>query len=218
VLRIKKGDRVGLFNGRGAEATATVAARTRNSARLRIESSRIVTGDTGPEVVLATAVPKGDRFRWLVEKATELGVARLIPVSTARSVVEPKLGKVEKMHQAVVSACKQCGRSHLMKIAELTTWRNVVERGFTNNTVYVAHTAGRPMAKALADQTVSVDNAFVLAIGPEGGFSEEEVGLAVTAGATLVNLGPNVLRIETAAVAGVAYLRLAGLQSLPAHP
>ena len=76
--------------------------------------------------MLATAVPKVDRFRWLVEKATELGVGRLIPLQTARSVVSPGALKLDKMRQAVIEACKQSGRNRLMEIEPVTSWREFV--------------------------------------------------------------------------------------------
>ncbi|TXT17464.1 MAG: hypothetical protein FD138_4576, partial [Planctomycetota bacterium] len=118
VLRAKVGDRIGLFNGRGEEAIAELVNHRKRSAELRITDCWTTPNESG-ELVLATALPKGDRARWLVEKATELGVTRIIPLRTVRSVVEPGEGKIDKLTQAAIAACKQSGRSRLPQIESL---------------------------------------------------------------------------------------------------
>lgn len=206
VLRKEVGDEVILFDGRGGRARATIAGMDKRSVRLTI-LERMQTDDssTAP-LVLAMAVPKGERFRWLVEKATELGVDRLVPLQTARSVVHPRDGKLEKMEQTVIAACKQSNRDRLMTIDAPTRWEDFVAKEFRQSRVIVAHPCGFSWEKLLDDG--DADRAIIAAVGPEGGFDDREIAMAVDAGAKLVSLGPQVLRIETAALAMAAMLRL----------
>jgi len=206
VLRLKVGDDVALFDGGGHESQAEIAAVTRNSAELRLVSDWTSESAALPQVILATAVPKGDRFRWLVEKATELGVRRLVPLITERSVVDPGAGKLEKMQQTVIAACKQCGRNTLMEIAQPTDWEAFASSELAERTFFVAHPDG-----TASTQEPSVDEngqCVVMAVGPEGGWTEAEIDLARQSGARLIGLGDHMLRIETAAVAFVAWFVL----------
>lgn len=207
VLRAQVGDSVTLFNGRGSEATAEIEQLSRKTVRLRVMD---VTAEPAikPLITLATAIPKGDRFRWLVEKAAELGVARLIPLVTARSVVKPGAGKLDKMRQTAVAAAKQCGSRYLLQIEEAMSWSEFVDAQHENPSVYVAHPGGDSLPGALPE--ADADFPVVLVIGPEGGFTDGETAEAVQRGARLVSLGANLLRIETAAVAFAAFWRLCG--------
>ena len=208
VLRAQIGDSVGLFDGQGNIATAEIVAITKRKADLRIESSQTAPSEPGSPIVLAAAIPKGDRFRWLVEKLTELGVARLIPLRTNHSLIDPREGKFKRMRQTVIEACKQCGRSRLMQIDAATDWQQLVQREFPQRAVFVAHPGAMPPRIECLRRSDDADTDVVLAVGPEGGFSEEEIKVAVDAGANLIGLGPAPLRIETAAVALAAIFRL----------
>ena len=198
VLRAGPGERVLLFDGRGTEADAEVAAVSRREVELNVLDRRVVPAPRRP-IVLGTAVPKGDRFRWLVEKATELGVARLVPLRTERSIVDPGAGKLGKLRQTMISACKQCGLSRLMEIDAVTAWPEFVECEIRGRCALV----GVPGAPLFAAEMVAdpADGPIVLAIGPEGDFTPDEVQQAIAAGAQPVGLGPNVLRVETAGIA-----------------
>jgi 16S rRNA (uracil1498-N3)-methyltransferase len=197
-MRGAVGDRVELFDGRGAAAIAEVVARSRKSATLKLLER---TFDNAPDssFTLASAVPKGDRFRWLIEKATELGVDRLVPLQTARGVVQPRETKLGKMQQTVVAACKQSGRNWLMKLEEMTSFDAFVAGASREGVLLVAHPAGKPLVEVLT--TCAKRQRIIAAVGPEGGFTESEMEDAVAAGAALVGLGPTILRTETAALA-----------------
>jgi 16S rRNA (uracil1498-N3)-methyltransferase len=158
--------------------------------------------DGGREIILATAVPKGDRFGWMIEKATELGVARFVPLITERSVVLPGEGKLDKMRRTIVEASKQCGRARLMELAAPVAWPKFVATLLGPSRGWIAHPEGEQIA---ARRTISSAR-FVAAVGPEGGFSQAELELAIGAGATMISLGPRILRIETAALALAALL------------
>lgn len=203
VLRAKVGDRVGLFNGQGDEAIAELVNHRKRSAELRIIDCWS-TPTESDEFILATALPKGDRARWLVEKATELGVTRIIPLRTTRSVVEPGEGKMDKLTQAAIAACKQCGRSHLPRLDPLTPLNEVLREVASGSLPTVMLLADpksdRTIHQAIA-AAASPPNTILTLIGPEGGFTEDEHTAAIAAGATAVRLGTHILRIETAALA-----------------
>src|SRR5690606_38633593 len=116
VLRLGPGAIVTLFDGEGNEAVAEVISTGKRDVRLKQHSFANRFDPTDVSITLAVAPPKGDRFRWMVEKATELGVARLVPLLTTRTIVDPRESKLDKLRQTVIAACKQCGRSRLMEI------------------------------------------------------------------------------------------------------
>lgn len=199
VLRHQQGDLVQLFNGTGGVAECRVAQVRKRDVSLEVVSFR--QDPFGPlTLVLATAVPKGERFDWLIEKATELGVSRLIPMLTERSIVDPRAGKLEKLRQTVVAACKQSGRNHLMEISAVTPWADVVTSYAAADRFIVADPQGVPLGNGVAP-SVGQPFTIVIAIGPEGGFSDQENQAAAAIPAELVQLGPRILRIETAAIA-----------------
>ena len=196
VLRIDVGQIVTLFDGSKFEATAQVIDITNGGVDLAIQEVLAATTESAVELVLAAAVPKGDRFGWLIEKATELGVRRFIPLITSRSVVIPGEGKLDKMRRTIVEASKQCGRTRLMELAAPLAWPDFVASELASGTAWVAHPSGVPF-NVLGELP---PGPVVTAVGPEGGFTDAELELAAHAGATQISLGPRVLRIETAAL------------------
>ncbi|MBC7816283.1 MAG: 16S rRNA (uracil(1498)-N(3))-methyltransferase [Planctomycetaceae bacterium] len=203
VLRAKVGDRVGLFNGQGGEAIAELVNHRKRAAELRILDVWTTPAESN-ELILATALPKGDRARWLVEKATELGVTRIIPMRTTRSVVEPGEGKMDKLTQAAIAACKQCGRSRLPRLDPLTPLNDALREFSAARPTHLLLLADPRAKNSLGQLFASLDdarNSVIAWIGPEGGFTTEEHSAAIAAGATPVRLGSHILRIETAALA-----------------
>lgn len=197
VLRMQPGESVWLFDGQGHEVLAEIVSIDRDVVRLQVTERREFTPSTTLPVTIATGVPKGDRFRWLIEKATELGVHRLIPLITQRSIVDPGQGKLDKLRQTIVESCKQCGRTQLMELTEPLTWRDCLTTEFPGRDVWIAHPHGEPVSS----QSLSSALPSLFLIGPEGGFTDSEVEEAINAGARRMQLGPRILRIETAAVA-----------------
>ena len=200
VLRITAGAAVEVFDGRGRVVSAAVVAVRKRDVELRVVTSRRE-APSAREVILGTAVPKGDRFDWLIEKATELGVTRIVPLVTARSSVDPRDGKLDKLRQTVIAACKQCGRNHLLELSPVTAWADFVRNEFPNRAAFIAQLTSDARPLSLGGPMLDQQPSTVFAIGPEGGFTDEEVALAVAAGAKPISLGPLVLRIETAAIA-----------------
>jgi len=207
VLRLRTGEEAVLFNGRGTVATAEITGFSRNSVELKLIETTQFPQESGRSVSVATAVPKGDRFRWLVEKATELGVRRLTPIRTSRSVVHPGESKLDKIRQTVIAACQQSRRNWLMQIDPVTSWNEFLGQNCRRQAVLVAHPAGEQLRRRLP--SIVGSSPLLLVVGPEGGFTDAEIDDALIAGAIPVNLGENILRIETAVVALIAVCRLA---------
>ncbi len=196
VRRFGPGDRVTLFNGDGREYPAEVVAVGKRSATLAVLAAVEADRELGFPLVVAAAPPKGDRADFLVEKLTELGATRFVPLVTARSVVVPT--GMEKFRRAVIEASKQCGRNVLMAVDPPTRWAEFVRSADLPAVRLVLH----PGRGALPE---SAAGGAAVAVGPEGGFTADEVAEAVAAGWGPASLGPRVLRVETAAVVAAAW-------------
>jgi 16S rRNA (uracil1498-N3)-methyltransferase len=204
VLRLVRGSCLEVFDGMGRSCAAVVAEINRRVVTVQVSSAPIAECPRMPALWLAVAPPKADRLRWLVEKATELGVDRLTPLITRRTVVNPGEGKRLKLEASVVQACKQCGRNTLMQISEPRIWERFwqeVERDPDGHATRIV-LADRDGGVAPLD-AAGVSRRIVL-IGPEGGLSPEERQQALDRGAVPVSFGTSILRIETAAIAAAA--------------
>lgn len=201
VMRAKPGQQVTVFDRSGAEFAARVERLGRSEVELAVGERIEVDREAPLKLTLAVALPKGDRQRWLVEKAVELGVARLIPLETSRGVAQPVEKALARLRRTVIEASKQCGRNRLMEIGEPQTWPALA-----------AAVAPAGCLRVLADPSGEAKLSDVLcnrlelggvqaAIGPEGGWTEAELGLARAHGWQIVGLGPRILRVETAALA-----------------
>jgi len=207
VLRAKPGLIVHLFDGAGRLAEGAVTSISRRDAVVQV-TSLLEAGDEPaqrPRLHLACAIPKGDRARWLVEKITELNVDSLTPLETTRSVVETGAGKLEKMEQTVLAACKQSRRNCLLKIHAPLSWEKWLKGVTLGEEVWIADPRGTPISSLAVADTPDIH----VAIGPEGGLTADELSAAQARGCHLIGLGRNVLRIETAAVTVAAWFALA---------
>jgi 16S rRNA (uracil1498-N3)-methyltransferase len=205
VMRAKPGDEVTLFDGSGAEFSARVTRVGRAEIELEVVSRVLVDRELGVPVTLGAALPKGDRARWLVEKATELGVGRLVPLETRYGNERVSAAALEKLRRAVVEASKQCGRNRLLEIVPpepLAAFLSSAGGGVR----LVAQPGGEP-CRSVLDELIATGkpwSAVALAIGPEGGFTQAEIDAARSHGWRAVDLGRRVLRVETAALALVS--------------
>ncbi|WP_406696735.1 RsmE family RNA methyltransferase [Singulisphaera sp. Ch08] len=202
VRRLGLGDQVELFDGRGYATCAEVTAVGRDRVELVAVGTALADRALPCRLTLATAVPKGERFDWLIEKATELGVARFVPIITERSVVDPRDAKLERLRRRVVEASKQCGRNLLMEVERPTPWPALL-KSTTDDVRLLAHPSGclrGQWPRGNAGQGGSV----TLAVGPEGGFTDAEVADAQASGWSIVGLGTTILRIETAGLVGAS--------------
>jgi 16S rRNA (uracil1498-N3)-methyltransferase len=210
VLRLKLGQRVYLFDGSGIEATGRIVETRRDKVRLEIESSAPVNREARVAITLAFSIPKGDRAETLVEEACELGVRRLIPVETQRSVVKLKPDgsqKLEKWRRIAVEASKQCGRTYITEIEKMTAFDMLLEEAGHHELALVASPGGRSLQEVIKEHPGV--KTLLCIIGPEGGLTEEEVEKARGAGCLEVGMGSRILRIETAAIALVSMLQFA---------
>ncbi|MCE9631975.1 MAG: 16S rRNA (uracil(1498)-N(3))-methyltransferase [Planctomycetia bacterium] len=201
VLRGKVGDLVRVFDGSGVEWPARVMAIGRDEVTLELDEPLSVAVAAAPPLTLAVALPKGDRQKWLVEKLTELGVARLVPLVTLRGVAEATPGALERLRRGVLEACKQSGRNTLMEIGEPRTIAEILRERPATVRMLVADPGAAPLDAADAAAT-----AAIALVGPEGGFAAEELAALDAAGVVRVGLGPHILRVETAAIALAARL------------
>ena len=203
VMRAKCGDELLLFDGQGSEFTARVIAISKAKVAVEILARKEVDRESPVDLTLAVALPKGDRQKFLIEKLVELGVRRFIPLETRRGVAEPGEAVLERLRRQVIEASKQCGRNRLMQIAEPLSMAHLVAQSPSEVVRLVAH----PRGEACDIAAISASAPIVAAIGPEGGFTEEEVAIAEQAAWRVVSLGPRILRVETAALAFAAVFR-----------
>lgn len=205
VLRLGPGAAVTLFNGEGGEYPGSLAEVGR-AVRVRLGAWRDVERESPLELVLAQALPAGDKMDWVVQKAVELGVVRLQPLAAARCVVrlsgERAARRLAHWRQVAASACEQCGRNRVPEIApilDLRQWLGQLGRDNEYARLLLSPQAGR-RPRDLAGTR------FLLLVGPEGGLDAEEVSAARLAGFADLSLGPRVLRTETAGPAALAAL------------
>ena len=205
VLRLRAGAPVRVFDGRGAEFEATLDAVTRAGVHARLGGAVAARSESQLRLVLALSPLKGDRMELVIQKATELGVAEIRPVVTARTdaAARPALhgSRQERWDKVASGAAEQCGRAVVPEIAATTTLERLVADPFPGDRVVLLETPGEPSLDALFTEPPS---ALLLLVGPAGGFEPAEVEALRRAGFRAAALGPRVLRSETAAVAALA--------------
>jgi 16S rRNA (uracil1498-N3)-methyltransferase len=208
VLRLAPGDAVELFDGLGAAWAATVAPGfTARELGVRREVAR-----GGPALHLLFALAKGEKVDLVVQKATELGVARLVPFAAERSVVRLDADKgaerAERWRRIAGEAARQCGRADVPEVAEPSTLAEALAAVPPGAALLVLHGPGGTPLPALPLEGAST---LAAVVGPEGGLTDAEVAACEAVGARRAALGPRTLRAETAAIAVVALLQgLAG--------
>lgn len=211
VLRLKEGDRIEVFDGKSMEYECRINRLCKDKADLAILSTKTAHSFKGAHITLACALAKKAKIDFIIEKATELGVDTVIPLHTQRTIVEVsglKLGnRLKRWQNIALEASKQCGRIHLPKIEPVSEFKDVVLKAKEYELALIPHLGIKN--KSLKD-IVSKSNAasVIVFIGPEGDFSEEEIRLAKKNGCREVSLGELTLKVDTAAIAAVAFLRL----------
>ena len=204
VMRIAAGAPVRLFDDRTGEWLAIVAETTRRAVTVDV-TTHLAPREAAPDVWLCAAPIKRGRIDWVAEKATELGVARLIPVATRRAVVD-KLNQ-ERLRAHMIEAAEQCERTALPRLDPLTRLGDMLRDWPADRHLYFADEGGgAPLAQAI------VPGPAAILIGPEGGFDDDErASIRAMARSIPVSLGPRILRADTAAVAALAvWMAVAG--------
>jgi 16S rRNA (uracil1498-N3)-methyltransferase len=202
VMRASVGDEITLFDGTGVEYFARVAAIHKGTVELAIVQRREVSRELSFSLTLAVALPKGDRQKWLVEKATELGVTSVVPLVTERSVAQPTDSALDRLRRAVIEASKQCGRNRLLEIAPPASAGEFFAAAAPSALRLLADPAGESLTAVMNPSLAAV----IAAIGPEGGFTPAELTAAQANDWRTVSLGSRILRVETATIAVAAYL------------
>jgi 16S rRNA (uracil1498-N3)-methyltransferase len=207
VMRAKPGHQVVLFDGSGAEWPARVTRVGRAEVEVELLVRHEIDRELPYDVTLAVALPKGDRQRWLVEKAVELGVRRITPLMTARGVIQAGDASLVRLRRTVIEASKQCGRNRLLDITSPTNCTDYFTAAPNVGTLRVlADPSGTQSLASLLAEHGRPTMSMIFAVGPEGGFTANELDVAQSGNWSIVALGPRILRVETAAL----YLASAG--------
>ena len=211
VLRLKPGDQVIVFDGSGYEGVGRIVAFGRGDVQIELVGepySGIVPGP--PMVELGVAMIKGDRFDLIIQKATELGVARIVPIETERCVVSLPADRVPsrlaRWRRIATEALEQSGRADAVEVTEPADFERLLEQVDSDLRLIAWE---RESSHSLASRVNPSIRSITVLIGPEGGFTENEVRAAGEAGFDAVGLGPTILRSETAAIAVPAMIRAA---------
>jgi len=208
VLRLERGHPLVLFNGDGREYDATLATLAKRAVTAEVIDVREADREAPLRLTLAQGIARGEKMDWILQKATELGVARIVPVVTERTEVkldEERAGRrVAHWTQVIAGACEQSGRNRLPEIElpqRLDRWLG--ELGDTP----ALRLALLPNGDCTLRQLPQMDNGAILVVGPEGGLSDHDVALLKQAGFLGLRLGPRVLRTETAGLTALAALQ-----------
>ena len=219
VLRMQPGDALTLFDGHGGEYAATVERMGRSEVAVQVGAHALVEREAPRAIHLAVGMPANERMDWLVEKATELGVAGIQPLMTAHGVLRLNAERADKKRahwEAIaIAACEQCGRNRVPLIHPVRTFGNWLEQAPSDTERFVLSLASgtRRIADVATTDTAPGEDAapnltrdaWVLS-GPEGGLSPAEEQAALARGFAPLTLGPRVLRAETAALAALVVL------------
>ncbi len=202
VLRMRTGDALTVFDGRGGEYAAEIATIAKKEVTLRLGAHSPTERESPLAVTLIQGLARGDKMDYIIQKATELGVARIIPVATARGIVQLDDDRGDRKWQhwraVAASACEQCGRNRLPEIVPPCS----LEQLWQSHTLPSLRLLLSPHARTgIASALIPRPTELAVLIGPEGGLDPEEESRAVAVGFRQTTLGPRVLRTETAGLA-----------------
>lgn len=204
VLRMQEGSELVLFDGRGGEYPSVISSLGKKQVTVATGAHRQLERESPLRVHLGIAVSRGERMDWVVQKATELGVARITPLFSERTEVKLKGDRAEKKvahwQQIATSACEQCGRNQVPEVAPLRSLQSWLTEVQGDLKLVLHHRAD------VQDDTATPQS-LVLLVGPEGGLSESEIAAAEHQGFQSLRLGDRVLRTETAPLAALAILQ-----------
>ncbi|KHE90440.1 MAG: 16S rRNA (uracil(1498)-N(3))-methyltransferase [Candidatus Scalindua rubra] len=209
VKRLKIGDNIIVFNGTGDEFEAEIVEIKDNRVNVEINQQKTISKENTAGIDIAFAIPKGKRSHLLIQKCTELGVHKLIPINYARSVVKLKddcTVKIEKWQKIAIEASKQCGRNTITEIGEVVDFDSILNalEGYDLPLFACNQSDSNNLKNTLQEHPKP--NSIISFIGPEGGFTSNEIEMAKKVGCKFISLGSRILRVETAAIAVSAIL------------
>ena len=207
VIRMQPGAALTLFDGRGGQYAAELAEVGKKRASAAVLAHEAVEVELPYAVTLAQGLPEGSKMDWIIEKAVELGVAKVEPLAAQRSVVRLSGERAEKRHAhwlgVIEAASEQCGRNRLAQLSPVSDYGRWLAAPSPAPRILLSPRATRSLAQWAQ---AGGPQALTLMVGPEGGFTREEEDAALAAGALALSIGPRVLRTETAALAALAML------------
>jgi 16S rRNA (uracil1498-N3)-methyltransferase len=211
VLRMRSGDELVIFSGDGREFPATIETMHGSRVSAAVGEARAADRESPLAVTLVQCIARADRMDVIVQKATELGVARIVPVLSRRSVVrlDPKQAEAKATHwrAIAVSACEQCGRNRLPAVAAPRQLIDHLADASSASGVRLVLDPDAAAAAVRRPEELSAGATVEIAVGPEGGFEPAELDAFMVAGFEAIRLGPRVLRTETAAIVALAWLQ-----------
>jgi 16S rRNA (uracil1498-N3)-methyltransferase len=206
VLRLLPGDELTLFDGLGGDYPATIVELGKRELIVECGEKRDSECESPLTITLAQGVSKGERMDYTIQKAVELGVSRIAPIDTERSVVNLKGDRLQKRMDhwrgVIISACEQCGRNTLPQLLPMMSLDEWLGQPLEGSGLLLDHRAETGLSGLKLEGT-----ACTLLIGPEGGLAEKERTAALSAGYRGMRLGPRVLRTETAALTALAAIQ-----------
>ncbi|MGE0102289.1 MAG: 16S rRNA (uracil(1498)-N(3))-methyltransferase [Blastocatellales bacterium] len=204
VLRLGVDDRVFVFDGEGSEWLAEVSLAGKREVELKLVKKIGDVVDSSLHLTLGQAMIKGDKFDLVIQKATELGVTRIVPLITAHCDVrvtgERIDNKLTRWRRIALESVKQCGRRRMVEIAEPAEFADLCGSDDSELKLFFSERGGESLRHILRPGPASL----LLAVGPEGGWSDQEIETAESAGFRPIHLGPRILRAETAGIAAIA--------------
>ncbi len=212
VLRLNVGDAIKLFNSDGYDYTCELMSVKKSEVLAKVKSSEAINNESPLNITLLQGISSGERMDYTIQKAVELGVTQIQPLSTERSVIklspERAQKRLEHWQNIVIAACEQCGRAKIPQVAiplSLTAWlgANIHAGAGDANLRILLNPIGAKQLSALPKATQNIQ----LLIGAEGGLSLAEIDLAANHGFQSIVLGPRILRTETAALTAIATMQ-----------
>lgn len=203
-LRMRAGEELTLCDGQGTDFTATLLVAEKESVSLVIREATPCITEPSLKVTLYMGLPKADKMEWIIQKTVELGVTAIVPVITSRTIVrldeKDGMKKAQRWQKIANEAAGQSGRGILPAVEPPLRWKEALKRWETENTLLCYEGGGQPIGTLVSPDT----GALSLVVGPEGGFSPEEVQTVTALGGRIATLGKRILRCETAPIAALA--------------
>ena len=206
VLRLKTGDEITLFDTNSTEYYGKIKKISKRDIIVAIERSRQVNTESPIDVTLLQGLPKGDKMDYIIEKATELGVTRVVPVITERSQVRER-DRMKRWERIASEASKQCGRTKPTIIENTLDFDGAIKLYSKSELSIILHVDYEVSAKSYIKNSLQAPQNIVLFVGPEGGFTDNEVLLGNKMGFISLGLGPRVLRTETASISVLSVIQ-----------
>lgn len=209
VLRMQPGQSVVVFDDTAVEYQVTLTIITPKQAVGEILAQRPSPNEPITQITLFQSLLKRDKFEWVLQKGTEIGVSRFVPIVTQRSLAQDthmKANKLTRWQKIITEAAEQAQRGRVPQLEVPINWRAALQQAAAFDLVLVAHVGGERPLQTILSASPEQPKSIALFIGPEGGFSDSEITQAQTAEANVFTLGPRILRTETAAAVATALI------------